>query len=53
MALLYFTLITILLVLTTKEIKCEKEIEFYRYIKEEHDKLLAGLDEVLENKRNN
>ena len=52
MILVYLTLITILLVLTIKEIKCRKEIEFYRCIKEEHDKLLAELDKVLEDKRN-
>lgn len=52
MTLVYFTLIIILLVLITKEIKCKKEIKFYRCIKEEHDKLLKELDEVLEDKRN-
>lgn len=53
MTLVYFKLITILLVLIIKEIKCKKETEFYRCIKEEHDKLLKELDKVLENKRNN
>ena len=52
MALVYFTLIIILLVLIVREIKYKKEIELYRCIKEGHDKLLQKLDEVLKESRN-